>query len=60
MSKFYDEQVELILRDIEHILRGDASRSHGVTITIEMKMGEIPTISYEIEEMRLNYENPVR
>lgn len=50
MSKYYDTQVDMVLQEVEHILREEASRSQGVRITIDMGVDRVTTVSYEVEE----------
>ena len=50
MEKWYEERVEQILNDVEHILLGDAAMSHGARIVIEVKLNEPMYLSYSIKE----------
>lgn len=49
MSKCYDELVERISKEVEHILH-EAERSQGVQIEITMGVGDVPVVSYTIKE----------
>lgn len=51
MEKFYEERVRNILKEVERVLIEDASKSQGVKIVVEMGLGEMTRISYEIKEM---------
>lgn len=47
MIKKYEGFTEGITREVERILK-ENERSQGIHITIDMSMGEMPTINFEV------------
>lgn len=61
MKKDYKAKVNRILKEIERVLIEDVSRSHGTKIVIEMGVGELTSISYEVKGLVVDlYGEPIK